>query len=258
MNEAPSGVQRVALVTGGGSGIGLSAAQLLARRGYAVVVTGRDEAKLKAAVGTLDGNAGSYVTADVSSSATAKHLVAEVYERHGRLDVLVSAHGVLGTMKPLTELTDADVTEALAINLVGPVVMAGAAAPLLAESKGSIVNVISINALQAEQDAVPYGVSKSGLLGFTRYAAVELAGIGVRVNAVLPGWVRTPMTEEIFGSPEFEGRPISANLMQRPAHPDEIAHVIGFLASDEASFMTGSNLVADGGQVINLTPLAPV
>ncbi|MEO9322775.1 SDR family oxidoreductase [Nocardioides sp. C4-1] len=257
MTARSNEVQRVALVTGGGSGIGQSTARLLASRGWAVVVTGRDEARLRATIDGLEGGPGSYVVADMSTTAAAEHVVETVRGRHGRLDVLVCAHGVLGTMKPLTELTDADVTEALAINLVGPVVAAAAAAPLLSESRGSIVNVASINALQAEPEAVPYGVSKSGLIGFTRYAAVELAAVGVRVNAVLPGWVRTPMTEYLFGSPEFEGRPISANLMQRPAHPDEIAQVIAFLASEEAGFMTGSNVVADGGQVVRLADLTP-
>lgn len=256
MSSAPSASPKVALVTGGGSGIGRAAARRLAADGLRVAVTGRDAAKLGEAIAGIDPIGALAISADLSDPVAARRVVAETTQHFGRLDVLVNAHGILGAMKPLTELTDEDVLEAVSTNLLGPVAVTRAAATHLAQTRGAIVNVVSINALQAEPCAVPYGISKTGLMGFTRYAAVELTPQGVRVNAVLPGWVATPMTQEIFESEGLIGRPLTTNLVKRPAEADEIASVIAFLASEQASFITGASVVADGGQVVSLAPLA--
>ncbi|KKF02586.1 SDR family oxidoreductase [Mycolicibacterium obuense] len=257
MTDSDSTPTKVALVTGAGSGIGLATAQRLSADGYAVAAIGRSAAKLDDALASLaNSDAAVAISADLSDPARARSAVTECVHRFGRLDVLVNAHGILGTMKPLRELTDAQVLEAVSTNLLGPVALTAAAAQYLSSTRGAVVNVVSINALQAEPCAVPYGISKSGLLGFTKYAAVELGPAGVRVNAVLPGWVATPMVREIFEDEDLVGRPLSTNLAQRPAEPHEIASVIAFLASEQASFMNGACVVADGGQVIALAPLA--
>ncbi|RYE41688.1 MAG: SDR family oxidoreductase [Hyphomicrobiales bacterium] len=253
----PVSTTKVALVTGGGSGIGLATARRFSADGFSVVVCGRDAAKLESAVaGLAHPDSAAAVAADLSRSDEVRRVVEECIERFGRLDVLVNAHGILGTMKPLTELTDEDLLGAVNTNLIAPVITTAAAAPHLAKTGGAVVNVASINALQAEPCAVPYGISKSGLVGFTKYAAVELAPQGIRVNAVLPGWVLTPMVQEVFESEDLYGRPLSTNLLRRAAQPEEIADVIAFLSSEKASFMTGSCVVADGGQVMALAPLA--
>ncbi|ANW68052.1 hypothetical protein BCA37_25495 [Mycobacterium sp. djl-10] len=255
MLDSDSPGAKVALITGGGSGIGLATAQRLSADGYSIAVAGRSAVKLDEAVASLPGNAVT-VPADLSEPAEARRAVATTVQSFGRLDVLVNAHGILGAMKPLPELSDTDLLEAVRTNLLGPVTTTAAAAQHLSSTRGAVVNVVSINALQAEPSAVPYGISKTGLMGFTRYAAVELAQLGVRVNAVLPGWVATPMVRDIFRSEGLIDRPLSTNLVKRPAEPQEIASVIAFLASDQASFMTGSCVVADGGQVVALAPLA--
>lgn len=244
----------VALVTGGGSGIGRATALLLVERGYDVVVTGRSESSLAATV-ALAGERCSSAVADMSVPEQARGVVEQVGADRGRLDALVNAHGILGATKPLVDLAADEVLEALGTNLLGPIMATQAAVPLLEATRGAVVNVVSINALQAEPDAVPYGVSKTGLLGFTRYAAVELAARGVRVNAVLPGWVMTPMVDDYIAPLVADGT-FAANVMRRPAEPSEIAGVIAFLASPAASFMTGSCVVADGGQSMTLAPVS--
>lgn len=249
MNEV-----KIAVVTGGGSGIGRASALRLERDGLRVVVVGRDEGRLRETASA--GSGIDVVPADLADPSAARAVVDEVVARHGRLDVLVNAHGVLGAMKPLEDLDEDDWATTLQTNLLAPVRLTSCAVPALERTRGVVVNVASLNAVQAEHSAAPYGVSKAGLVSFTQYAAVELAPRGIRINAVLPGWVRTPMVEPIFREMGLEGRPLSTNLLSRPADPEEIAGVISFLAGPDATFLSGEGIVVDGGQRIFLAPLA--
>ena len=244
---------RVALVTGGGSGVGRATAIKLSHEGYQVVIVGRDGSKLDETAALAERIVA--IPADMGSETEASRVVQEVEDRFGRLDALVNAHGVIGPVKPLEELDENDWLSTLQINLMGPIRALSAAIPALERAGGAVVNVVSINALQAEPWVAPYGVTKSGLLGFTQYAAMELAGRGVRVNAVLPGWVRSPMSDPFFDELGLAGKKISTNLLGRPAEPEEIAEVISFLVGPGASFISGEGIVADGGQRIALAPL---
>lgn len=246
----------VALVTGGSSGIGEATAKLLHDEGYRVVICGRDRRRLESAAEQLGGV--DVVQADLAVPEEAQRAVAETVEKAGRLDALINSHGVLGDPAPLGELRIEQWRDVVDINLMGPIWTTTAAIEPLKQTRGCVVNVSSINAIQSEPWMAPYGVSKSGLVGFTKYAAADLAEFGIRVNAVLPGWVRTPMATPWFKEAGVYDRPMATNYMSRPAEPSELAEVIAFLASPKASYMTGSIVVADGGHWIKMGELRPL
>jgi NAD(P)-dependent dehydrogenase (short-subunit alcohol dehydrogenase family) len=244
------------LVTGGSSGIGLATAKLFLSDGCQVTICARRADRLAAAAKGLNSELVFSLPADLADPEQATNLVSEAAQAMGGLDVVVNAHGIIGNPAKLEDLTAKEWHSVLNTNLMGPIMVTSAAIRYLRESQGSVVNVSSINAIQAEPWVSPYGVSKNGLVGFTRYAAVELAPYGIRVNAVLPGWVRTPMAQPFFEEAGVVGKTLDTSLMGRPAEPTEIASVIAFLASKQASFMTGECLVADGGQWIKMAGLA--
>jgi NAD(P)-dependent dehydrogenase (short-subunit alcohol dehydrogenase family) len=241
----------VAFVTGGTSGIGLATARLLSERGYAVAVCGRDRQRLDRAAHELPG--GYAVRVDLASWEDATAAVADVVSTLGRLDVLVNAHGVVGKPGPVADLPAAEWRHLLDTNLMGAIATTVAAVPALRRTRGAVVHVASISAIQASPGTAPYGVSKAGLVAFTKHAAADLAEFGIRVNAVLPGWVRTPPAVAYFEEIGLPGGPTDANFLRRVAEPAEIAEVIAFLASPKASYVTGEALVADGGEWIKMS-----
>jgi meso-butanediol dehydrogenase/(S,S)-butanediol dehydrogenase/diacetyl reductase len=247
---------RVAVVTGGSSGIGAASAKALHARGYSVVIVGRDEGRLRAVAESCPGM--DLISLDLSTPQGNHHMIEQVGGRLGRIDVLVNASGILGDAVPLAEVREEDWDLVLATNLRGPIAATMAAIPYLIETKGSVVNISSINAIQAEYGIAPYSVSKAALAGFTKCAAIDLGQFGVRVNAVLPGWVRTPMIHTFLNEAEVKDNAVSTNALGRIAEPGEIATVVAFLASTDSSFITGECLVVDGGQWIYARDLAPV
>jgi NAD(P)-dependent dehydrogenase (short-subunit alcohol dehydrogenase family) len=248
--------ERVAIVTGGSSGIGLATARLLAAEGWSVAICGRDPARLDAAVAELEPAGPAYgIVADLASADAAAHVVTATVARFGGLDGLVNAHGVIGSFETIEELDPAGWDAVLSVNLMGPIHVTAAALPHLRERRGSVVNVSSIYCLQAEPQMAPYGVAKAGLVAFTKYAACEFAAHGVRVNAVAPGWVRTPMGEPFFAEAGVEGKAWETNMLGRAGEPEELASVIAFLLGPSASFVTGETLVADGGHSVLMAPL---
>jgi len=247
----------VAIVTGGSSGIGRATAALLVERGYRVVLCARGADRLETTVQALGPDRAVALACDVGDRDAADAAVALALERFGRLDTLVCAAGVIGSFRPITELTADGWNEVLRTNLMGPIHFTTAAIPALRETRGSVVIVSSVNAHQAEHVMAPYGVSKAGLVTFTMYAALECAADGVRVNCVAPGWVMTPMAEPFFQEAGLVDAPVAFNMLQRPARPEELASVIAFLASAGASFMTGTTVVADGGMITQMATLRP-
>lgn len=251
------GSQRIAIVTGGSSGIGLAVARHLLDDGYNVTICSRTREQIDQALAALDGRDNVFGTVcDVSEPDAVSTLVSASAERFGGLDALINAHGVPGPVKPIAELTAADWREVLAVNLLGAVATTTAAIPhLRARGGGAIVNVVSIDALQAEPNVAPYGASKAALAAFTRYCACELADDNIRANAVAPGWVRTRMTQPFFEAAGVENVRWDTNMLGRPAEPAELANVICFLASPASSYITGETLVADGGQTVKIREL---
>ncbi len=248
-----------AIVTGGSSGIGYACAAWLLENGYDVLICARGTERLEAAAAKLREELPDRrlvaQPADLAQAEQAAVVVDRAVEEFGRLDALVNAHGIFGDPEAIETLSPESWREVLDANLMGPIYMTTKAIPQLKETRGAVVNIASINAIQAEQLAAPYGVSKAGLVGFSKYAAGELAADGVRVNAVLPGWVMTAMAKPFFEEAGVSGKPLETNMMRRIAEPSEIASVVGFLLSDAASFVTGEAMVADGGHWVQLAPL---
>jgi meso-butanediol dehydrogenase/(S,S)-butanediol dehydrogenase/diacetyl reductase len=248
---------RTAIVTGGSSGIGLATVRRLLEDGCNVTLCSRSEERVQEAVGEVGTGAPVLaVAADVSRPDDAGALVERTVERFGALDVLVNAHGIQGTVAPLADLTLDQWQEVLSANLLGVVATTTAAIPQMrAAGGGAIVNVSSIDYMQAEHGIAAYGVSKAGVVAFTRYAACELASDGIRVNAVAPGWVRTSMTAPFLEEAGALEAPVDTNMLGRVGEPQELANAIAFLAGPDASYVTGETLVIDGGQTVMLREL---
>ncbi|MCC7371702.1 MAG: SDR family oxidoreductase [Chloroflexi bacterium] len=236
---------KVALVTGARGGIGLATARALAAAGTKLVLG--DVASLDETLTTIDAAPGSIVGVklDVTSPADAEAAVTTALERFGRLDILVNNAGV-GKPAPLADVSDELWDWIIDINLKGAFICARAAAPKLATG-GCIVNVASLAGRSSSPSmACAYSASKAGLLGLTRHLAKELAPRGIRVTAVNPGVVLTPLATDNY-SAELMDRTVSAVPLGRAAQPEEIAQAILFLASDAASYVTGASLDVNGG-----------
>ncbi|WP_063890696.1 SDR family NAD(P)-dependent oxidoreductase [Sciscionella sediminilitoris] len=255
---------KVALVTGAGTGIGAATAARLAGEGATVVVTGRRPGPLEEVAARTGARA---IAGDCAVDADARALVARVREEFGRLDVLVHCAGTHG-VGAVGETTDEQWRAALAGNLDSAFVICRAALPELVRAKGSVVLVSSVAGLFAGPEVAGYTVGKHALLGLTRSLARDYGPKGVRVNAVCPGWVRTPMADgemaefaELAGFSDAEQgySAVTADLpLRRAAEPEEIAAVCRFLACPDASFITGSVLVADGGGHAVDLPTVPI
>ncbi|MFN8631063.1 MAG: SDR family NAD(P)-dependent oxidoreductase [Chloroflexota bacterium] len=245
---------KTALITGGTSGIGLAAAERLASEGAAVFIVGRDPARLDAALtqlraavpgATFDG-----LTLDVTDAAAVEAATAEAARLGRRLDVLVAAAGIDGEGRDILALDPQHFARVQATNVNGMFNAAQAAArAMTADGRGgSIVLIASVNGLAAEPGFVDYNTSKGGAVLLARSMGRDLAARHVRVNAVCPGYTKTPMTQASLDDPEALNDILAAIPMGRPAEPAEIAAVIAFLASAEASYVTGSAIVVDGGR----------
>lgn len=244
---------KVAIVTGASSGIGLATAQLLADRGASVVLAARREDDIAAhaeAIRAAGGRAG-HIRTDVADAGDVERMVAHTIEAHGRLDIAVNNAGIGAEVYPIVDTPEEWWDRVQNINLRGNFLCLKyqARAMLAAGHGGAIINVGSVNTFLGCPGAAAYCVSKAGQLALTTSASAELAEQGIRVNLVCPGVTDTPLHHEIKGNlgPEaFEA--VKAGIHQRRfGDPDEIARAIAFLVSDEASFITGTTLTADGG-----------
>jgi len=242
---------KVALITGGASGLGAESARRLAREGARVVITDL-AADAGQAVADEIGGETLFLTQEVTDEARWAEVVAATVARFGRIDVLVNSAGVGSGGQPILEHTYEAWRRIIAINLDGTFLGMRHVAPVMAANgAGSIINLSSILGKVGLGGAAAYCASKGGVLMLTKSTAIELAPVGVRVNSVHPGFIETPMVVNAFRDSENENEMrdmvISRHAMARLGVPREIADGIVFLASDESSFMTGAELVIDGG-----------
>ncbi len=238
------------LLTGASSGIGRAALHAFVAEGARILAVGRNAERLEEARrASPDPERVLTSTADVGVPDQARGIVAAALEVFGRLDVLVNNAGI-ATSGPVLECSEETWNETLSINLSGPFHTSQVAARHMAErGGGAIVNVASTDAFSAESPQVAYNVSKAGLVMLTKSFAHELGHLGVRVNAVAPGETLTPMVAEEMADPSFAGEYLKGVPLRRASRPEEQAAVILFLASDEASYVTGETILADGGQL---------
>lgn len=235
---------KVALVTGGGSGVGRATVELLLARGARVVAIDRNAEALASLSGDVMGR-----TADILDAEAVTQLVADVAARWGAVDLLVNNAGAELTASAL-DTSRADWDRVIGVNLTGTLQMSQAVLPgMLARGRGAIVNVSSISGLLGWPLSAAYCAAKGGVIQLTRQMAVDLGPKGVRVNAVAPGTTLTPMIERLFAemAPEAREEIAERHPIGRFAQPVEIAKAILFLGSDAASFVTGTVLPVDGG-----------
>jgi NAD(P)-dependent dehydrogenase (short-subunit alcohol dehydrogenase family) len=245
----------VFIITGGAGGIGRAIAAELLEAGGRVAISGRGAEALAEAEAEL-GRPGDVlpVRTDVADRAQADLLVERTVERFGRLDGLVCSHGVAPSPKRFVDWTDEDWAHVISINLLGVVHVSRAAVGRLMEQGmgGSIVLISSVNGLRAEPGWAPYNTSKGAVQSLAQSMASDLASSSIRVNAVAPGWILTPMTAEHAAG--LEDAELEGNMLGRIGRPREISTLVAFLLGQEASFITGQTIVADGGQTSQLAP----
>jgi NAD(P)-dependent dehydrogenase (short-subunit alcohol dehydrogenase family) len=241
---------KAVLVTGAARGIGLATAKRFLADGWRVALLDIDGATLERTHGALreanNADAVIAICCDVADTAGVAAALATVAQKFGRLDALVNNAGI-AIFKPILDVTYEDWSRVLAVNLTGPFLCTQAAVPLMRDSGGgAIVNITSISGLRASTLRAAYGTSKAGLAHLTQQQAVELAPLGIRVNAVAPGPVDTAMAKAVH-TPEIRAAYHDAIPLNRYGLEQELAEAIYFLCSDRSSYITGQTIAVDGG-----------
>jgi NAD(P)-dependent dehydrogenase (short-subunit alcohol dehydrogenase family) len=241
---------RVALITGGSSGIGEAIAKLFAQEGAAVVITGRREELLARVIHAIEqaGGRALAVAGSVTDEAHVRAAVSRAVTTFGKLTTLINNAGNVKWGKPLHEVDDQAWDDMLAVNLTGVFRMTRAALPeMVRAGGGSIVNISSNAGLVAIPLNAPYCATKGGLNALTRCVAVDYARHGIRCNAVCPGIVETPLTESALANPTIKAELLAAYPLGRSGTPEDVARMVLYLASDEAAWVTGGIFPIDGG-----------
>jgi NAD(P)-dependent dehydrogenase (short-subunit alcohol dehydrogenase family) len=241
---------KVALITGGGVGMGEAIAKRFAQEGAAVVLTGRRKEMLEKVAGDITNHKGRAiaVAGSVTDEPHARSAVDQALRTYGKLDILVNNAGVGAFGKTLHETDDATWNEMLAVNLTGVFRMTRAAIPaMLKAGGGSIVNISSVASLVGIPLLAAYAAAKGGLDSLTRSIAMDYAKQGIRCNSVCPGLVDTPMAAPLINDPEKMAWVMAMYPLGRPGKPEEIASLVLYLASDESTWVTGAVYPIDGG-----------
>ena len=240
---------KVAIVTGAARGIGLAIAQRFVKEGARVALADRLSAEVETEAGHLGASALAVPT-DVGDSGEVHRLVSRTVERFGQLDCMVSNAAVQAEI-PFMDLTEEEFDRVIRVNLKGTFLCGQTAARqmLQAGTRGTIINMSSVNAVVAHPVLVHYAASKGGIGMLTKGMAVSLAPHGIRVNGIGPGTVNTPINANFFSMPGMIERFLMRTPLGRIAEADEIASVAVFLASDESSYVTGTTIYADGGRL---------
>jgi NAD(P)-dependent dehydrogenase (short-subunit alcohol dehydrogenase family) len=245
---------KVALITGAGSGMGRAAALIFAGEGAKIAAVDINEADAKETVATITKNGGTAVAlrADVSKSEDAKRMVEETVAKLGALNIIYNNAGIEGESNFVSNMTEDQFDRVIAINLRGVFLGMKYALPhLIKAGGGSIINTASIAGLVAVRGGAGYCASKAGVLALTRVAALEYGRYNIRVNAICPGAIETAMAKRIRGGAPPNPKAIQRiSVLGRMAEPEEIAKVALFLASDDSSFATGAPFIIDGGWTV--------
>ena len=251
MNKVFNG--EVALITGGSSGIGRATALLFAAEGARVVVASRRAEESEETVRLIQAAGGDalFVKTDVSQAADAEAMVAATVQRYGALHFAFNNAGIEGApFVPVASYAEATWDEVIAINLKGVFLSMKYELPHIVQAKGAIVNMASVAGLSGGRLGAAYYASKHGVVGLTKAAAMEYADKGVRINAVAPAVIHTPLAERAglaMGDPQSAARVLSLHPMGRIGQPEEVAQAVRWLCSKGASFTTGHTLPVDGG-----------
>ena len=246
---------KTAVVTGGSHGIGQATCRILAQEGANVAVTDVEDEDGQAVVADIEKAGGNarYWHLDVSNEQEVLQVLAEVAEAFGAIHVLVNNAGISGTDKPTHELTQQEWEQVMTVNVTGVFLCTKYAVPYLRQANGgSVINLSSIYGIISAPDIPPYHASKGAIRSMSKTDALLYAGDGIRVNSVHPGFIWTPLVEDLAersekGPEAFREQLDTLHPLGHPGEPEDIAWGIVYLASDEAKFVTGSELVIDGG-----------
>ncbi len=250
-------LDKVVIVTGAAKGIGKGIAKVFSEKGAKVAVIDWDalEGEKTAQELRAQGKESIFIQCDVSNEDQVKAMIDTVVKTFGKIDVLVNNAGI-GVYKPVLEATSEDWDRCLSVNLKGVFLCSKYAIPYMQKlGKGAIVNISSVHSHATVNGVAPYAASKGGITALTRNMAIDY-GPAIRVNAIAPGWVLTPLIQSIFDSypdPAEQQRQVeNRQVMKRIGRPEDIGYAAAFLASDEASFITGTQLFVDGGLTAQL------
>ena len=244
---------RIAIINGGARGIGRACAERFIAEGARVVISDIDDERGNETTRTL-GDRASYIHCDVGDGAEVDHMIAEVVAKHGAVDILVNNAGITAS-GDILEISEADFDRVIRVNLKGAFLVGQSMARRMVKQvkdgrkPGAIINMSSVNAVVTIATQVPYSASKGGINQLTKVMALGLAEHGIRVNAIGPGSIMTDMLTTVNADPEARHRLLSRTPLGRIGEVAEIAAIAAFLASDDASYITGQTIYADGGRL---------